>query len=181
MTHAGWHTCELPVPVRADPDSLAWSVEGMPVLLVPRHLWVMVQQSLEQALGLQGARAVFHETGHAAARAWCTQQGDRFQLAGAQLFEHYLRSAGRRGYGRMTAEHIDLDAGLARVRVDGSVYVAGYGTQAGRPVCHVFESSFAGGLCCASERAGLPGDWLARETACAAHGAPHCTFELRRM
>lgn len=181
MTPPGWHACELPVPVRADPGSLAWSVDGMPVLLVPRHLWVMVQQSLEHALGLEAARALFHDTGHAAARAWCAQQGDLFQLAGAALFEHYLRSAGRRGYGRMSAEHVDLEAGVARVRVDGSVYVAGYGAQAGRPVCHMFEGSFAGGLSCASERAGLSGHWRAHETACAAHGAPHCTFELRRV
>jgi predicted hydrocarbon binding protein len=174
------HDCELPVPVRVDPATFAWSVDGMPVLLIPRHLWVSVQKSLEAGLGLEGARALFRAAGHGAARTWCTRQGERFDLAGVPLFEHYLRSASRRGYGRMVIERIDLEHGRARVRVDGSVYVAEYGQNAGRAVCHVFESSFAGGLDCASERAGLPGDWTVRETACAANGATHCTFEMRR-
>lgn len=172
------HVCELPVPVHVNPATLAWSVDGMPVLLIPRHLWVLVQKSLEEGLGLEGTRALFWAAGHSAARTWCIQQGDRFGLAGVPLFEHYLFSASQRGYGRMTIEQIDLPLGTARVRVDDSAYVAEYGQNAGRPVCHLFESSFAGGLCCASERAGLPSEWTAREIACAAHGATHCTFEM---
>lgn len=181
MTAPTLHACELPVPVRVDPSTAAWSVDGMPVLLISRHLWVRVQKSLEDGLGLAAARAMFREVSHSAAKTWCTQQGDRFGLAGAPLFEHYLRSAGWRGYGRMTPLHIDLTLGTAQVRVDHSIYAAEYGPDAGRPVCHVFEGSFAGGLCCASERAGLPGEWAARETACACNGAPHCLFEMRRI
>lgn len=180
MTTPPVHVCELPVPVRVDPSTAAWSVDGMPVLLIPRHLWVRVQKSLEEGLGLAAARAMFWEASHSAAKTWCTQQGERFQLAGAPLFEHYLRSAGSRGYGRMTPLHIDLTLGTAQVKVEQSVYAAEYGPQAGRAVCHVFEGSLAGGLSCASERAGLPGGWSARETACACNGAPHCLFELRR-
>lgn len=175
------HTCDLPVPVRIDEVTSAWSVDGMPVLLIPRHLWVGVQKAIEGALGVEAAHALFHAAGDSAARVWCTQQGERFHMAGAALFEHYLRSVSLRGYGQLTPVQIDLDRGLARVRIDHSVYAAEYGRHAGRHVCHMFESSLAGGLACASERAALPGEWRAQETACAANGSPHCMFELRRV
>ena len=181
MSAATPHLCELPVPVQVDADTGGWAVDGMPVLLIPRHLWVLVQAALEKGMGLSAARKLFWQAGESAAKTWCIQQGERFGLAGAPLFEHYMRSASRRGYGRMTPELLDLPGGKARVRVENSVYVAEYGRNAGRPVCHVFEGSFAGGLACASERIGLPGDWGAMETACAADGAPHCVFEMHRL
>lgn len=181
MTTPAPPACQLPVPVAVDDDTGAWSVDGMPVVLVPRHLWVSVQAALEAGLGLAAAQDLFWQTSHAAAWTWCTRQGDRFGLAGAALFAHYVRSASRRGYGRMTVEQLDLARGTARLRVAHSVYVAEYGRNAGRPVCHVFSGSFAGGLHCASERIGLPGPWHARETACAAHGAQDCVFEALRQ
>jgi len=33
---------ELPVPVRVDPLTGAWSVDGQRMLLVPRHYWVFI-------------------------------------------------------------------------------------------------------------------------------------------
>ncbi len=174
------HRCDLPVPVQVDEERVAWSVDGVPVLLVPRRLWVTIQKAVEEGLGMERARALFRDTGQRTAHAWCQQQGEHFGLTGAALFEHYMRSASRRGYGRLIPEWIDMPGGVARVRVEQSVYAAEFGPAAGRKVCHLFEGSFAGGLQAASERAGQPGAWSAQETQCAAEGVPHCLFEMRR-
>ena len=38
---------DLPVPVVVDPETAEWSVDGFPMLLIPRHYWVQIMAEVE--------------------------------------------------------------------------------------------------------------------------------------
>jgi predicted hydrocarbon binding protein len=78
----------------------------------------------------------------------------------------------------MTIEAVDPERGTAGVRVDHSVYVAEYGHSAGRRVCYMFGSAYAGAMEYVAAAAGHELLLAAEETACAAEGAPCCSFAV---
>lgn len=173
--------CSLPVPVGFDEATGGWQVDGLPVLLVPRHFWIYMQRAMEDGVGLGRARALIRAASYKGALTWCAHQQRASGLKGADLFRRYMESGSRRGYGLMNPELIDLEGGRARIRVDHSVYVTEIGRSAGRNVCYMFEGAFSGGLAASSETLGYKGDWAGEETLCGANGAPGCLFEIRRI
>jgi len=169
---------ELPVPVVTDPVTGAWSVDGQPMILVPRHFWAFIQMECERRFGVEDTNAVFHAATYKAAKVWCAREARTHGLHGVEVFEHYLRRIGQRGFGRFTIERIDPVAGTATIRLDHSVYVAEYGKQAGRRVCYMFGSAFVGGMEYVAEAAGHPRRLAAAEIQCGAEGAECCRFEV---
>ncbi|MGE0256263.1 MAG: DUF5943 domain-containing protein [Alphaproteobacteria bacterium] len=169
---------ELPVPVRVDPQTGAWSVDGQPMLLVPRHYWVFIQQAMEERLGIAAARELIWEPGFRAAVVWCEREAKTHGLSGVDVFRHYMKRMSERGYGLLTIEAIDAAAGEARIRFDHSVYVAEYG-QVGRPVCYRCEGPIAGGMTFVARAAGRERQLAVAETRCVSAGDEHCLFEVR--
>ena len=170
---------ELPVPVVVDPETGAWSVDGMPMMLVPRHFWAFIQMECERKFGIDATREVFDAATNKAAKVWCAREAKTHGLAGAEVVRHYLRRVGSRGFGKFAIEKIDPAAGTATIRLDHSVYVAEYGPQAGRRVCYMFASTFVGGMEYVAEAAGHPCALAAEEIQCGAEGAECCRFEVR--
>ena len=41
-------TEQLPVPIRVDPETGEWSVDGVPMILVTRHVFVNDQRAVEE-------------------------------------------------------------------------------------------------------------------------------------
>ncbi len=172
------HACELPVPVRVDPQTGAWSVDGQPMVLVPRHYWAFIQQSLEDGLGLEKAHELLSNPGYRAAKVWCERESATHGLRGGPLFRHYMQRMSERGYGAIRIEALDLEAGTADVRIEHSVYPAEYGLV-NRCVCYRFEGPLEGSVeyCAATEGRTLK--LQAREVACVSAGASECRFDVR--
>lgn len=170
---------ELPVPVKVDPDTGGWSVDGQPMVLIPRHFWVFVQMESERRFGQEATRAVLHEATWKAARLWCEREAKTHGLDGIDVFRHYLKRMSQRGFGRFAIEAIDPAKGTADIRLDHSVYVAEYGKGAGRKTCYTFTSAFVGSMEYVADRAGQKLPLAAEEVQCAADGADHCRFEVR--
>ncbi|MSP67751.1 MAG: hypothetical protein EXQ96_06570 [Alphaproteobacteria bacterium] len=169
---------ELPVPVVVDAATGAWSVDGSPMILVPRHFFVGIQKAVEARLGVAATDAMLREVTEQAARDWCAKEAGIHGLAGIEVLRHYLKRMSQRGYGRFTLEAAEPKAGTARVRLDHSVYVAEYGA-AGRRVCYMFTGALIGGISFATRAAGGPEHLHAEEVSCGAEGAPHCSFVVR--
>ena len=169
---------DLPVPVVVNPETGGWSVDGQPMILVPRHFWAFIQMECERRFGIEGARAVFDAATYKAAKVWCAREAKTHGLDGIAVFRHYLKRVSQRGFGQFTIEKIDPEAGTATIRLDHSVYVAEYGPNAGRRVCYTFCSAFTGGMEYVAEAAGHPRALKAEEIQCGAEGADCCRYEV---
>ena len=170
---------DLPVPVKVDPETGIWTVDGQPMVLVPRHFWAFIQMECEKRFGVEATGAVFHEATYKAAKVWCAREAKTHGLIGVEVFRHYLRRVSNRGFGRFTIEAVDPEKGTASIRLDNSVYVAEYGRNAGRRVCYVFTAAFVGGMEYVAETAGRELKLMAEEVQCGAEGADHCRFVVR--
>ncbi|HTZ80938.1 MAG TPA: DUF5943 domain-containing protein, partial [Stellaceae bacterium] len=136
----------LPVPVEVDAETGIWSVDGQPMVLVPRHFWAFVQMESERRFGAEATREIYHDAAFRAARVWCEREAGTHGLSGIEVFRHYLARMSARGWGRMTIETIDARAGTAGIRLDHSALAAEYGAKAGRRVCYWFGSAYAGAM-----------------------------------
>jgi len=171
---------ELPVPIAVDAASGIWSVDGQPMILMPRHYYVFIQMEMERRLGIAATAGLFQAAAARAARLWCEREAETHGLAGVAVFRHYLARLSRRGYGRFTLEAIDAAAGRATVAVAHSCYALEYGTSAGRSTCYAFGGMFIGAMeyLAAAAGAAVPA-FAAEEIACRAAGDAACRFEVR--
>ena len=170
--------CDLPVPVEVDAETGVWSVNGMPMILVPRHFWMAVHSETQQRVGVEVHRDLLFAASCSAAFAWCEKEAAVHGLSGADVFRHYMARRSDRGWGRCTVEHLDAEAGRARVRMTDSAFVHAFGPDAGQNVCYMFNGSLSGGMEYVSHDLGRRRAMRCRETACAANGAEACVFEV---
>ena len=168
----------LPVPVEVDADSGVWSVDGLPVILIPRHYWVQIMQEVEAKVGLDAASDLYFTGTYKAAYYWCETEAETHGLSGVDVFSHYLKRMSQRGWGQFAVERIDPAAGTAQLLVHHSATALAYGPKFGRSVCHGFNGAFCGGMEYVAAHAGAPMKLSSRETECAADGARHCVFEV---
>jgi hypothetical protein len=172
-------TEQLPVPVRVNAETGEWSVDGIPMILVPRHFIVNNQSAVEGLLGIEATRDLFREPGKRSASEWCAREAETHGLSGPAIFHHYMKRLSQRGWAQFSVEHLDTAAGYARVRVGHSVFVAERGSQAGREVCYMFEGWLEGALGYIMTAKGNPQQLRCREVQCAAEGSEQCLFEVR--
>ena len=167
------------VPIEVDPETGIWSTDGLPMIYLPRHFLVNMLKGVEAAIGSAGYRAMFYDSSDLSALQWCRAEAKTHGLDAPATFRHYLKRLGQRGYGQIEITALDATAGTASVVVKNSAFALGWGKEAGKPVCTIFEGSFAGGLRYVLEDAGRAGTPVCREVACAAEGHGECRFELR--
>ena len=167
------------VPIDVDPETGIWRTDGLPMIYLPRHFLVNMQQGIEAAIGAEAYRAILYASSDLSALQWCRAEARTHGLSPVETFRHYLRRLSQRGYGRMEITAHDEAAGSAEVVARHSAFALGYGPQAGRCVCYTFEGSFAGGMRYILEAAGRTAEPRCREVACGAAGDPECRFELR--
>jgi hypothetical protein len=170
----------LPVPVSVDPDTGVWSVDGMPMILVPRHFWMAVHEATEKRFGVEENSVLLYDASCSAAFTWCEMEAKTHGLSGTDVFHHYMDRRSRRGWGRCTVELLDADAGHARVRMTNSVFVYASGPEAGRNVCYMFNGSLSGAMEYVTHDLGRRRRKMqCEEIHCAANGADDCLFEVR--
>ena len=170
---------ELPVPVEVDPDTGEWSVDGIPMILVPRHFLVNMQRAVEEALGYEASANLFREPGARSAREWCAKESETHGLGGAEVFYHYMKRLSQRGWAQFSVETLDVAAGYAMVRVDHSVFAAEYGSEIRRKVCYMYQGWMEGALNYIVTAQGRSIKLLSREVQCVADGADYCLFETQ--
>ena len=163
----------LPVPVRVDDGR--WSVDGIDMVLVPRHLITNNLAAAEQELGRVRAAALIHGSGYRSAQTWCQQQERFHSLGPVAVVRHYLDQLGRRGWGRFRADELDVPTGRARIIVHRSA-LADHSSPGPHGTCYMFGAWLEGALDYATAGLGVPGRFEVRESRCASTGGPHCTF-----
>ena len=169
----------LPVPVSVDPDTGVWTVDDMPMILVPRHFWMTVHSKMEKRYGVEENASLLFDSSCSAAFTWCEMQAREHSLSGTEVFHHYMEQRSRRGWGRCTVEFLDAAAGNARIRMTNSAYVYAFGPDAGRNVCYMFNGSLSGGMEYVTCDLGDRRKMRCKELQCAANGATECLFEVR--
>lgn len=166
------------VPIEVDPETGIWTTNGLPMMYLPRHFMVNMQQAIEGAMGVEAYRAILYKSCHLSALQWCRAEAKTHGLSPEETFRHYTRRMSQRGHGQVDVASLDIAAGCAEMIVRNSAYALGYGASAGRRVCYVFEGSFAGGMAYVLEASGLSGEPRCEEIACFAEGALECRFAV---
>ena len=130
------------VPIEVDASTGEWSVDGMPMILVPRHFFLTNHLAVESALGRERYAELLFHAGHKSAYVWCEKEAKTHALEGVAVFHHYMKRLSQRGWGQFRVESVDPQAGRARVRVHHSVFA----TQQGEKTCYMFRGWFPGAL-----------------------------------
>jgi predicted hydrocarbon binding protein len=166
------------VPIEVDDASGVWSVDGMPMILVPRHFFVNNHVAIEAALGVEEYARLLFEAGHRSAYVWCEQEARTHGLTGVEVFHHYMRRLSQRGWGQFTVESLDAGDGQARVSVANSAFVLAH-RGAPRRTCYMFRGWFPGALEVVGTLLGTRLKLDAEEVQCAAEGVhERCVFEV---
>jgi hypothetical protein len=167
------------VPIDVDDATGVWSVDGMPMILVPRHFFVNNHAAIESALGEPRYAEQLFEAGRRSAYVWCEKEARTHGLEGIAVFHHYLQRLSQRGWGRFRVQAVDPETGHARVRVDHSVFVLEQQGGAPRKTCYMFRGWFPGSLEFVAASRGKPLKLGSTEVQCAAEGRhDHCIFEV---
>jgi hypothetical protein len=167
------------VAIQVNDDTGVWSVDGMPMVLVPRHFLVNNHVAVEAALGRRQYAGQLFTAGHKSAYVWCEQEALRHGIVGVDVFHHYMKRLSQRGWGQFYVDKIDTQGGRAVIRVDHSVFVLERKGARGRKVCYMFSGWFCGALEFVAEGLGVKLKARARETQCAAEGRhDHCIFNV---
>lgn len=173
----------MPAPevlIDVEAETGIWRTDGVPMVYTPRMFLVNMQRAMEEAMGEGAVRDMLLRSAVTSAVQWCRGQAEATGLGGEEVLRHYLRRLSQRGFGRLELAALDVAAGTGTVLVRHSAFALGYGPGTGRPVCHMFTGSFAGGMRHVLQAAGVAGEVVCEEMECVAAGAPHCRFELRR-
>jgi hypothetical protein len=167
------------VPIEVDEATGVWSVDGMPMVLVPRHFLVNSHRAMETAVGIAANARMAYEAGHKSAWTWCERESKTHGLAGLDVFRHYMRRLSQRGWGQFTVIDADAATGRATVEVAHSIFVAELGPGLDRRVCYPLEGWLVGSLEWVGHSLGRQDRLVAREISCAAHdGGETCRFAV---
>ena len=166
--------------IEVDDATGEWRVDGMPMILVPRHFLVNNHVAAEQAMGVEGYAKHLHAAGYKSAWQWCEKEAACHGLTGIDVFHHYLKRLSQRGWAQFTVESVDSHTGNARVRLRNSVFVSEYGGHAHRKVCYMFLGWMVGALEWVGQAGGTPWKLAAAEVACGSDGARDgCVLEVK--
>src|SRR5215467_2907727 len=167
------------VDIQVDDATGRWSVDALPMILMPQHFFLNNHFAVEAELGPERLAEVLRPAGYRSAYHWCEREAAYHRLGGLDVFRHYMRRLTQRGWGQFKPEEVDLDAGRARIRVDNSAFVDDARRSSRRRLCYMFAAWFEGSLEYAAAAAGKKLKLTAHETCCAADGRhDHCLFEV---
>ena len=167
------------VDIEVDDATGRWSVDSLPMILVPQHFFLNNHFAVEAVLGPEKLQEVLRPAGHRSAYFWCEQEAVYHGMSGVEVFRHYMKRITQRGWGQFEVLDVTPETGAARVRLRHSAFVDAARRGSGRKVCYMFAAWFEGSLAYVAERAGRKLSLSAREVCCAAEGGhDHCFFEV---
>jgi hypothetical protein len=167
------------VDIEVDDATGRWSVDGLPMILVPQHFFLNNHYAVEAVLGPEKLEEVLRPAGRRAAYFWCEQAARHHGMSGVEVFRLYMRRIRQRGWGRFEILEFEPQTGVARVRLRHSAMVDEAHRVSGRRVCYMFSAWLEGSLDYVAASAGRRRRLMARELYCAAEGVhDHCLFEV---
>ena len=167
------------VDIQVDDVTGRWSVDGLPMILVPQHFFLNNHYAVEAVLGPEKLEEVLRPAGHRSAYFWCEQAAAHHGMSGVEVFRLYMRRITQRGWGQFDILELEPETGTARVRVRYSAMVDEAHRMSGRSVCYMFSAWLEGALEYVAASAGRTRHLKGREVYCAAEGAhDHCLFEV---
>ena len=113
------------VEIEVDEATGRWTVDGLPMILIPQHFFVNNHVAIENALGADEFGRVLAPAGYKSAYFWCEREAEYHKLAGVDVFLHYMRRLSQRGWAQFKVLSCDEQTGRASVRVDHSLLVTG--------------------------------------------------------
>ena len=159
------------VPIEVDAATGEWSVDGVPMILVPRHFFLNNHVAVESALGAEKYAELLFHAGHKSAYVWCEKEAKTHSLKGVEVFHHYMKRLSQRGWGQFRVESVDPQTGRVRVQVHHSVFAV---ERKNAKACYMFRGWFPGAL---EFVGGKKLKLTSNEIQCAAEGHEHCVFE----
>jgi len=167
------------VDIEVDDATGRWSVDALPMILVPQHFFLNNHFAVEAALGAEKLAEVLRPAGYRSAYYWCEKEAAHHRLSGVEVFRHYMRRITQRGWGQFEVLDVAPEAGTAHIRLRNSAMVDEERRKSGRKVCTMFAAWLEGSLEYVAKSAGHPRRMQAREVYCAAEGQhDHCLFEV---
>lgn len=158
------------VPIEVDEATGGWSVDGIPMILVPRHFFLNNHLAIEEAVGREKYAELLFSAGYKSAYTWCEKEARTHGLKGIAVFHHYMKRLSQRGWAQFEVQEASETTGVARVRVRHSVFAV---EKRGTKACYMFRGWFPGSL---EFVTGKPGRLACEELQCAAEGADYCVF-----
>ncbi len=167
------------IEIEVDDATGRWTVDTLPMILVPQHFFLNNHLAVEAALGPERLSEVLRPAGHRSAHYWCEREAAYHHLDGPAVFRHYLRRLSQRGWAQFSILSLEPGAGRAELRVDHSCFVDEARRRSGRKLCYMFASWFEGALDYVNSSAGERRPTVGREVHCAAEGEhDHCHFRV---
>lgn len=167
------------IDIEVDDATGRWSVDALPMILMPQHFFLNNHYAVEAVLGPEKLEEVLRPAGHRSAYFWCEKEAAHHGLSGVEVFRHYMRRITQRGWGQFDILRLEPENGVAQVRLRHSAMVDEARRTSGRKVCYMFSSWLEGSLEYVAASADRTQHVKAREVYCAAEGAKdHCLFEV---
>lgn len=167
------------IPIEVDDETGIWTVDSLPMILVPQHFFVNNHKAIEEALGQEAYATLLDKAGYKSAYHWCEKEAAYHGLSGVEVLHHYLKRLSQRGWGRFSLDHMEPETGHTRIRLQHSAFVNQYGRHTGRPVDYMFNGWWMGAVDYVGQALGQEYRVRSREIQCAAKGIhDHCLFEV---
>jgi predicted hydrocarbon binding protein len=167
------------IDIRVDGETGRWSVDALPMILVPQHFFLNNHYAIEAVLGPEKMEEVLRPAGYRSAYYWCEKEAAHHGLAGIDVFHHYMRRITQRGWGQFEAVEVAPEPGRAVVRLRNSAMVDEARRVSGRKVCYMFAAWLEGSLEYVAASNGRSQKLVAREVYCTAEGThDHCLFDV---
>ena len=167
------------VDIQVDDVTGRWSVNALPMILVPQHFFLNNHYAVEAVLGPEKLEEVLRPAGHRSAYLWCEDAARHHGISSVEVFRFYMRRISQRGWGQFDILELEPETGIARVRLRHSAMVDAAHRTSGRRLCYMFSAWLEGSLEYVAASAGRKQHLKAREVYCAAEGAhDHCLFEV---
>jgi predicted hydrocarbon binding protein len=167
------------VDIQVDDVTGRWSVDALPMILVPQHFFLNNHYAVEAVLGPEKLEEVLRPAGRRSAYFWCEKEAAHHGMSGVEVFRHYMRRLTQRGWGQFDILKLELETGIAQVRLRNSAMVDEAHRISGRRVCYMFSAWLEGSLEYVAASAGRKQHLKGGEVYCAAEGAyDHCLFEV---
>lgn len=168
------------IPIEVDDDTGIWTVDSLPMILVPQHFFVNNHRAVEEVLGIEAYAKLLDKAGYQSAYHWCEKEADYHGLSDVEVLRHYLKRLSQRGWGQFSLDEIQPETGHASIRLRYSAFVNQYGPNAGRKVDYMFNGWWMGAMDYVGKALGKDYQVRSQEIHCAAEGShDHCLFEIR--
>jgi hypothetical protein len=167
------------VNIEVDESTGRWSVDSLPMILVPQHFFLNNHYAVESALGAAELERILRPAGYRSAYVWCQKEAEFHKLTGEQVFRHYLKRLSQRGWAQFHIEDFDQQRGTADIVVRNSAMIDPSHIRQKRKCCYMFAAWFEGAFDYVAKHEDQH-SYEAKEVYCAAEGEhDHCRFAVR--